>query len=87
MISNAYALTDEPTLIVAADNQNRYVYIQIVGNATAYIGGANVTDTTGLPYEKHSSPHTVLVPLGETLYAVCAEGETEDIRVLRPNAD
>ena len=87
MISAAYALTDEPILILPADDVNRSVYIQIVGNSTAYIGGATVSSTTGLPYEKHSSPHTVFVPQGETLYAVCAEGVTENIRVLKPNTD
>lgn len=87
MISTAYALTDEAVLVVAPDNVNRTVYLQITGNSAAYVGGADVTSTNGLPYEKHTSPHTVFVPQGGSLYAVCADGETEDLRILTPDAD
>jgi hypothetical protein len=87
MISNSYSLTDVRQIVVAADNVNRDVYIQIIGNSTAYIGGANVTSSNGLPYAKHSSPHTVFVPQGQTVYAVCADGVTETLRVLTPDVD
>ena len=87
MKSTSYSLTDEAELVVAADNVNRTIYLQITGNNPAYVGGADVSSTNGLPYEKHTSPHTVFIPQGEALYAVCAEGETEDLRVLTPDAD
>lgn len=87
MISNSYDVTDVRQVVVAADNVNRNVYIQIVGNSIAYMGGANVTSSNGLPYAKHSSPHTVFVPQGQTLYAVCADGVTETLRVLIPDVD
>ena len=44
MISKSYSLTDVRQIIVAADNQNRTVYVNIIGNNTAYLGGADVTD-------------------------------------------
>ena len=87
MISKSYSVTDTRQVVVAADDLARYVYVQIVGNSTVYVGGADVTDTNGLPYAKHSSPHTVFVPQRETLYAVCANGVTETLRVLLPNLD
>jgi len=87
MISKSYALTDERQIVVAADDINRTVYINTIGNSTAYVGGADVTSSNGLPYAKHSSPHTVFVPRNETLYGVMAEGETETLRVLLPDLD
>jgi hypothetical protein len=87
MISKSYSLTDARQVVVAANDLYRSVYLQIVGNTTIYVGGADVTSSNGLPYAKHSSPHTVEVPIGETLYAVCATAETETLRVLLPNLD
>lgn len=87
MISKAYAVTDIRQIVVAKDDQPRHVYLQIAGNATVYVGGADVTSSLGVPYEKHFSPHTVFVPTNETLYAVCAEGATESLRVLTPDLD
>lgn len=87
MISKSYALTSTRQIIVAADDIARHVYIQIVGNTTAYVGGADVTSSNGVPYAKHSSPHTVFVPHNETVYGVCASGESETLRVLLPDLD
>jgi hypothetical protein len=87
VISKSYALTSTRQIVVAKDDQPRHVYLQIVGNATAYVGGSDVTSSNGLPYEKHTSPHTVFVPTNETLYGVCASGVTETLRVLLPDLD
>ena len=87
MISKAYSLIDVGQLIVAKEDLPRHVYIQIVGNSVVYVGGSDVTSSNGLPYEKHTSPHDVFVPTNETLYAVCASGETENLRVLLPDLD
>ena len=87
MISKAYSVTDTRQIVVAADDQPRHVYLQIVGNSIVYVGGSDVTSSIGVPYEKHSSPHTVFVPTNETIYAVCANGVTESLRVLTPNLD
>ncbi len=87
MISKSYSLTSTRQVVVAKDDQPRHVYLQIVGNATAYVGGSDVTSSNGLPYEKHTSPHTVFVPTNETLYGVCADNVTETLRVLLPDLD
>lgn len=87
MISKSYSITDARQIVVAADDQPRHVYLQIVGNSIVYVGGADVTSSLGVPYEKHSSPHTVFVPTNETIYAVCANGVTETLRVLTPDLD
>lgn len=87
MISKSYSLTDVRQIVVAADNQNRTVYMNIIGNNTAYLGGADVTDSNGLPKVKHTNSGEFFVPAGETIYAVMASGQTETLRVLLPNLD
>jgi hypothetical protein len=87
MISKAYSVTSTRQLVVAADDIPRTIYLQIAGNSTVYVGGADVTSSNGVPYEKHSSPHTVFVPQYENLYAVCAADVTESLRILYPDLD
>lgn len=87
MISKSYSITSTRQIVVAADDKPRHVYLQIVGNSVVYVGGSDVTSSLGVPYEKHSSPHTVFVPTNETIYAVCANGFTETLRVLTPDLD
>jgi hypothetical protein len=87
VISKAYSVTDTRQIVIAKDDQPRHIYLQISGNSIVYVGGADVTSSIGVPYEKHSSPHTVFVPTNETLYAVCANGVTESLRVLLPDLD
>lgn len=77
-----------PTLVVPADDLNRYVYVQIVDSATIYVGDSTVATTTGLPLEKHSSPHEVFLPSRQTMYAiVTAQVGTADLRILTPDTD
>jgi hypothetical protein len=87
MISKSYSLTDARQIVVAADNIHRTVYLNIVGNNTAYLGGVDVTDSNGLPKVKHTTATAIAVPAGETLYGVMASGETETLRVLLPDLD
>lgn len=77
-----------PTLVVEADDQNRYIYIQIVQSATIYLGDSTVSTSTGLPLEKHSAPHEFFLPLKENLYAVVtAQVGSADLRILTPDVD
>jgi hypothetical protein len=87
MKSYTVTATDEATLLVDADDTNRTIYVQTVGNTNVYLGGANVTSTNGLLFVKHTQFTQVFIPLGETLYVVCAEDATEDVRVLTPDPD
>lgn len=76
-----------PTVLVAADDKNRTVYLHVVGNQSVALGNASVTYATGLLTEKHTSPVELFVPLGETIYGICAADQTENVRVLVPNLD
>lgn len=75
------------TLLVAADDKWRAIYLHVVGNQPVALGNASVTFATGLLTEKHTSPVEIQMPLGETLYAVCDAGQTEIVRVLIPDSD
>ena len=77
-----------PTLIVNPDDQNRYIYLQIVNSATIYVGDSTVTTSTGMPLEKHSAPHAFFLPLKQTMYGiVTSQVGTADLRILTPDVD
>lgn len=77
-----------PTLIVAADDQNRYIYLQIVNSATIYVGDSTVTTANGMPLEKHSAPHEFFLPIRQTMYGiVTAQVGTADLRIMTPDVD
>lgn len=87
MRSSQFTVTDVRSIIVAADDINRTVYVNVTGNTAIAVGGSDVTYANGLIFEKHVTPHQTFVPLKETLYAVCDTGATADVRVLLPNGD
>jgi hypothetical protein len=72
------------TLLVAADNVHRNVYIHTIGNTPIYLGDSTVTTSTGLLYEKDDGVLSVTIPQNETLYAVVTTG-THTVSVLLPN--
>jgi hypothetical protein len=80
-------VTATPQILIGADNINRIAYIGIVGNQDIAVGNSSVTFATGLLIEKHTAPIHIDVPLGETLWAVCDAGQTDDVRVLLPDSD
>jgi|688.fasta_scaffold2129309_1 hypothetical protein len=80
-------VTDERSVLIAADDKNRKAYINIVGNQSIAVGSVTVTFATGLILAKHSAPIEIDVPLKETLYAICDTGDTDDVRVLLPDGD
>lgn len=87
MRSNAVSVTDTATLLVAADNQNRTIYLHQNTNEILYVGGSTVTTATGMHIAKHSAPITIFVPTNETLFGIAEAGKTIDVRVLLPNTD
>jgi hypothetical protein len=87
MKAYAVTVTDEVTLLVAPDDINRPVYMQIMGNNTVYIGGADVSSTQGFPIEKHSAPLQGGLPPKTALYAICAEAASEEVRIIIPPTD
>lgn len=86
MASNfAVTITDEPTLILAADSIFRPVWMQLVGNNTVYLGDSTAVSTAnGFPVVKHSAPLEGMVGPGQPLYGICASGQTEELRVFAP---
>jgi hypothetical protein len=86
MRSSSVTVTTSPTLLVAADDTHRSVYLHVVGNATVYLGSETVTTANGLNTEKHTSPLEIIIPSRQTLYGIVA-ASTEDVRVLTPDID
>ena len=81
MKSASVTVTTSPTLLVEKDETNRYVYLHVVGNTTVYLGASNVTTSTGLNTEKHTTPLEIFLPINERLYGIVA-ADTEDVRIL-----
>jgi len=81
----AVTVATTPTLIVASDDQNRWIYIHNGGGAKIYVGDSSVTTSTGFHIGNGESQQ-IFVPLKETLYGVVASS-TNVINVLTPNTD
>lgn len=84
MRSTQTTVTTTATLLVAADNVNRHVYIHSISNTAVYLGGSDVTTSNGFILEKDDGYLDLTIPIGETLYAVVGTG-TETVSVLLPN--
>jgi len=77
----AHTVTDTATKVLDADNLNREVFLQIVGNTTVYLGDNDaVTDANGFPIVKHTAPIRGLLGAGQELWAIVASG-TESLRI------
>lgn len=77
-----------PTLIVQEDDQNRYIYLQIIQSATIYVGDSTVSTSTGMPLEKHTAPHEFFLPIKQKMYGVVtSQVGTADLRILTPDVD
>lgn len=85
MKSTAVSITTSPTLIIAADDKNRLIYIHNAGGAKIYIGGSNVSTSSGYHLGNGESQE-IYLPMRETIYAVVASGSNE-ITVLAPDGD
>lgn len=86
---NAYkvSVTDTPTLLIAADDVNRRVWVTIVDNESIWIGGPDVTTATGFVLVKHSAPLEGGLPPKVPLYAIADAAKTVDVRVMTPPVD
>ena len=81
------SVTASATLMVAADNQNRTIYLHNNTNETLFIGNSAVTTSNGMVISKHSAPITIFVPTNETLFGIAEAGKTIDVRILQPDTD
>lgn len=73
------------TLLVDADNITRKVHVHALSNTPVYLGGADVTTSTGFLLEKDDGASVIQVPINEKLWAVVSTG-TETVSVLMPDA-
>lgn len=87
MKSTNTTVTSTATLLIAADNQNRTIYLHNNTNETLYVGNSTVTTTNGMIITKHSAPITVFVPSNETLFGIAEAAKTIDVRILKPDID
>jgi hypothetical protein len=83
--SLAVTVTTTATLVVAADDKNRTVYLHNPSGVKMYLGGSTVTTTTGFHLD-NGDTLTIELPLRETLHGIVAAG-SHDVVVLRPDAD
>ena len=77
----AHTVTATATRVLVADNLNREVFLQIIGNTTVYLGDNDqVTTGNGFPITKHTAPTRGLLGAGQELWAIVESG-TESLRV------
>jgi len=84
MKSVAVTVTTSPTLLIAADDQNRICYLHTT-SGSSYLGDSTVTSSSGLHLPNNQTIE-IHLPLGETLYGVAGTGTT-NVRVLTPDSD
>lgn len=84
MKTASHTVTTTPSIVVPADDQNRTVYLHS-GTGSVYIGGSNVTSSTGL-HMPNGTTMPMFIPSRETLYAVTSSSSQTFI-VLSPDTD
>lgn len=80
-------VTSTASEIIGSDPTNRPVWLQIDGNNTVYIGDSTVTTANGFPIAKHAAPIQGQLAPGQSLWAICAAGQTETIRIFSAPED
>lgn len=85
MKSSVVSVGSTATLICAADDIPRTIYVHNAGGAKIYVGGSTVTTTTGYHIGNNESAD-FFIPVRQTLYGVVASG-TNDTIVLTPDTD
>ena len=87
MKSAKITVTDEPTLIVAADDTHRTIYLKHSHeNNVLYVGNSTVSTTTGFSIAKDEELELV-IPSKQTLYGITTEEDTVDVIILTPDVD
>lgn len=85
MIGQQHTITTTATLIIDADSVNRTIVIHAIGNGTVYLGGSNVTISSGFYLDKAAGPVVMQLPPAEKLYGIVATG-TDVVSTLLPDA-
>lgn len=85
MIGQQHTVGTTPLLIIDADSTNRTVVLHAIGNSPIYLGGSDVTTSTGFYLDKAAGPVVLELPPAEKLYAVVTTG-TQVISTLLPDS-
>jgi hypothetical protein len=87
MRSAKITVTDTATLIIAADDTNRTVYLKHSHeNHPLHLGNASVTTATGYQLKKDETL-TLVVPQKQTLYGITTENDEVDVFIITPDID
>lgn len=70
------------TLIVTADTDGCLVYLHNKGGTVTYLGGSDVTSTTGMGIDSGAGPVLITLPANAKLYAITAAG-SQTIQILK----
>lgn len=62
---------------------HKTVHVAPTGNNTVWLGGSSaVTQTTGYGLQKALGAHDIFLGPGDSLWAICTNGQTETVTVL-----
>ncbi len=78
----AVSVDDDPAVKIADGGPLRTVIVYNEGTDTVYLGGADVTATTGIPLAAESKIAWTTEQRSDDLYAICDTSETATVRVL-----
>ena len=84
MKTSAVTVTTAATLLVAADNKNRVVYLHS-DTGSVYVGGSDVTAAIGIHLPNNTTMELSL-PFSETLYGITS-ASSHTMRILTPDID
>ena len=85
MIATQTTVGTTATKIIDKDNTTREIVVHVVGNQIVYLGGFDVTTTTGFYVDKNAGAVRIQVLPNETLYGIVAT-TPEVVTCLLPDA-
>ena len=85
MIGQQHTVTTTATLFIDSDSVNRTIVLHAIGNGVIYLGGSNVTTSSGFYLDKAAGPVVMQLPPAEKLYGIVATG-TDVVSTLLPDA-
>jgi hypothetical protein len=85
VIGQQHTVTTTATLIIDSDSTNRTIVLHAIGNGVIYLGGSNVTASTGFYLDKAAGAVVLQLPPSEKLYGIVTTG-SDVISTLLPDA-
>lgn len=85
MIATQTTIGTTATKIIDKDNTTRKIIVHVIGNQVVYLGGSDVTTSTGLYVDKGAGAVRIQLLPNETLYGIVAT-TPEVVSCLLPDA-